>query len=462
MTEPTILVVQLSEAFSGFWQDLAADLGASVQLLEIDDTLQVAREAAALILAAGGTEREAVDWLDTKDVPAHVPIVAVGADPGRRITAQLVGRGAKDYFALPNDVELLRNSLATIIYQSRQTAQMAARTTDLARADAFADIVGESPALKAVLNRAARLLPHTNASALVLGETGTGKELLARALHAGGPRRNEPFVAVNCSALPENLVESEFFGHEKGSFTNAHAAKPGLFEVADGGTLFLDEVGELPLELQAKLLRVLDDQRVRRVGGTKSRKVDVRILAATNNNLEAAVKRGTFRQDLFFRLSVVTLHLPPLRQRGEDVIQIANALIETLAKRHGIPAPTLPRSVHKDLLAARWPGNVRQLKNAVERALLLAPPGELCVEELLAESTPELPTTPSAQPLALPASLDDIMQAAARATLEFCEGNRSEAARRLGISRRRLRRLLNEGADSDEELTELTSIGVSA
>src|SRR6185503_20151166 len=178
-------------------------------------------------------------------------------------------------------------------------------STPAGQANPFAGIVGESEAIKQALARAARLLPHGNARALIIGETGTGKEVLARAIHTGGPRRAAPFVAVNCSAFPEHLIESELFGHERGSFTDAHAAKPGLFEMADTGTLFLDEIGDLPLSLQAKLLRVLEDKEIRRVGGTKSRTVDVRVLAATNAHLPERVRAGVFREDLYFRLSTV-------------------------------------------------------------------------------------------------------------------------------------------------------------
>ena len=459
MSELSFAVVQFSEAFSGFWQDLATDLGVGVQHLDLDDKPPGSHDAIAIVLAAGGAERDAVDWLHSQETRSAVPILAVGADPGRRIAVQLVSRGAKDYFALPNDVEVLRNTLAAIVYQRSQQSKDT-KTESAVRPDAFAEIIGESTALKAVLSRAERLLPHANASALILGETGTGKELLARALHDGSPRRAEPFVAVNCSALPENLVESEFFGHEKGAFTNAHAAKPGLFEVADGGTLFLDEVGELPPDMQAKLLRVLDDKEIRRVGGTKSRKVDVRIIAATNEDLEACVKKGTFRQDLFFRLSVVTFNLPPLRNRENDVILIAEHLLKVLAKRHDLPVPTLGLDVRSRLQNYRWPGNVRQLKNAVERALLLGPPGELCKEELFPDAFPETGSDGSSHPLPFPATLEEVMQATARATLEFCDGNRSEAARQLGISRRRLRRLLNETGAEEEEETEVAAQAV--
>jgi len=273
---------------------------------------------------------------------------------------------------------------------------------------------------------------------MITGESGTGKELGARALHEYGKRRNGPFVAINMAAIPRELIESELFGHEKGAFTDAHAAKPGLFEVADGGTLFLDELDTLPVDLQAKLLRVLEDHEIRRVGGTKSRRVDVRVLAASNTNLEAAVQRGTLRQDLYFRLGVVTLELPPLRDRGGDVAIIAARLLVSLATHHRLPVPPLSAEARRALVNRPWPGNVRELKNVLERALLLSPPGKLDLAELV--------PAPAAQAAAngalpFPAALDTITTAAARAMLDLCSGSVSEAARRLSVSRRRLRRL---------------------
>ncbi len=283
------------------------------------------------------------------------------------------------------------------------------------------------------------MLSHQDATVLIVGETGTGKELLARAIHDGGPRRGSPFVAVNCSALPDHLIESELFGHERGAFTDAHAAKPGLFEIAEGGTLFLDEIGTLPVQLQAKLLRALQDKQVRRVGGTRSRVVDVRIIAATNEDLRLALKSGEFRQDLYFRVGVITLALPPLRERGNDIILVAETLLERLAAQHGLPAPPMTPEVRRTLLGYHWPGNVRELKNAVERALLLSNPGEFDPRELLPQADVD---SQGSGPIPFPARLEEINAAAAQATLELCSDNRSEAARRLGISRRRLRRLL--------------------
>lgn len=441
MEPPVVIVAQLSDSFGEVWRHLAEGLGVELRLSSPADPRPVSGAVAAVVLAAGGAEGEALEWLERNEVPRSIPLLAVGSDGSRRTAAQLVRRGASDYFALPEDIELLRNALAAAVARFKEAL---ARKTAEAESDlkAFTPIVGNSPALKVVLERAARILPHAHATALIVGETGTGKELLARAIHDGGPRRGAPFVPVNCSALPRNLIESELFGHERGAFTDAHAAKPGLFEVAHGGTLFLDEVGTLPVDLQAKLLRVLEDREVRRIGATKSRKVDVRILAATNENLPELVKTGTFRQDLYFRLGVITLHLPPLRERGDDVVIIAQELLAKLAHQYGLPVPTLSPEARRLLLSYSWPGNVRELKNAVERALLLSRPGELDLEELVPTSKPE----PAARsPIPFPAPLDTITQAAARAMLELVDGNVSEAARRLKVSRRRLRRLVNEG-----------------
>src|SRR3989440_5939097 len=446
MAVSRLSVIALSEAFQGFWNDLARAWGRASALVGPAEAVTSSPEMAAVIVAAGGAEREAVQWLESHPVPAGVPALVVGTDPGRRTAMQLVTHGASDYFALPDDLEIFWHAVASAVNAARARAVGGSN----GHADAFAAIVGESQAIKKDLARAARLLPHRNAGALIVGETGTGKELLARAIHEGGPRHGAPFVAVNCSALPEHLIESELFGHERGSFTDAQAAKPGLFEVADTGTLFLDEIGDLPLSLQAKLLRALEDTQIRRVGGTKSRTVDVRILAATNEQLACRVREGTFREDLFFRLSTVVLRLPPLRERGDDVIVLATALLERLAREHDLPVPTLTPDLCQRLRAHPWPGNVRELKNAIERALLLSPPGELSVDELLpaADPGPQLDG-----PIPFPAPLHTITAAAVRATVRLCGGNRSESARRLLISPRRLRRLLSGGAevDSDQE-----------
>ncbi len=439
MDRPEIVVMRLSDSFSDVWGDLADELGASLALRDSTEIGTASPGTAALVLTAGGAEREALEWLEGHDWPVSVPLFVVGADTGRRIAIQIVARGASDYFAWPEDLELSSNALAAAVERQSEALRRAAAATDQAKASVFSEIIGESPELKEVLSRAARVLAHPETTILITGETGTGKELLAAAIHTGSDRRGSPFVAVNCSALPDNLIESELFGHERGAFTDAHTSKPGLFEVAEGGTLFLDEIGTLPAPLQAKLLRVLQDKQVRRVGGTKARVVDVRIIAATNEDLRQGLKDGSFRQDLYFRLGVITLSLPPLRERGSDVVLIAESILQRLAAQHGLPAPPVRPEVRRTLLGYHWPGNVRELKNAVERALLLSRPGELDVNELLPQTDVE---SFGSGPIPFPAQLDEITTAAARATLGLCNENRSEAARRLGISRRRLRRLL--------------------
>ena len=291
-------------------------------------------------------------------------------------------------------------------------------------------------------------MTHGDVTVLIRGETGTGKEVIARALHDGGPRANEPFVTVNCAAIPSNLIESELFGHEKGAFTDAKQTRIGLFEEADRGTLFLDEVGHLPFHLQSKLLRALEDKHIRRVGGTRDRKIDTRILTATHVDLPQAIARGEFRQDLFYRLNVVALELPPLRDRGGDVELLAREFAKTLAARYRVPVPELSPEVIAALRAHDWPGNVRELQHAIERALLLSPPGTLDPAELALDSTVLRATASEALPF--PATLKEINAAAANAAVKFHDGNKSAAARQLGISRARLQRLIEHGEDDED------------
>ena len=443
---PRLKVIALSDAFSEFWNDFGTDLGIPVELISGTEVVMSAEDTPALILAAAGVERDAIQWLESHRAPADTVALVVGTDPSRRTAMKTVAQGAQDYFAFPEDLEIFRNTVSALVKDHKPRGSRPADASD-----PFSAIIGNSPVLRRDLDRAARLLHHRNGRALILGETGTGKELLARAIHNGGPRRGGPFVAVNCSAFPETLMESELFGHERGSFTDAHAAKPGLFEVADGGTLFLDEIGDLPLALQAKLLRVLEDNQIRRVGGTKTRKVDVRVLAATNERLPERVRERSFREDLYFRLSAVTLTLPPLRERGNDSVLIAEALLKDLAREHDLPVPVLTPDMRRRLRTHTWPGNVRELKNAVERALLLSTPRELSPDELFPPE-PAAPKLPALQDevIPFPAPLHEIATAAARATVELCGGNRSESARRLAISSRRLRRLLSGAAEKDD------------
>ena len=233
------------------------------------------------------------------------------------------------------------------------------------------DIIGDSPGLKKVLQQI-QLVAPTDAAVLITGESGTGKELVARAIHENSPRKERALIKVNCGAVPENLFESEFFGHMRGSFTGAVRDKPGRFELADGGTLFLDEIGEIPLAMQAKLLRVLQEQEIERVGDTRTRKINVRIVAATNRDLKKEVEAGRFRQDLFYRLGVFPLEVPPLRERSEDIPQLAAHFVRVTAKKMNRPAPRFTKAHAEQLTTHDWPGNIRELQNTVERAVILS------------------------------------------------------------------------------------------
>jgi PAS domain S-box-containing protein len=264
----------------------------------------------------------------------------------------------------------------------------------------FDEIEGKSTALRDSLQAVAQVA-HTDATVLILGETGTGKELFARAIHKRSRRPDGPLIKVNCAAIPATLIESEFFGHEKGAFTGATQRRDGRFALADGGSIFLDEIGELPLELQGKLLRVLQEGEFEPVGGSTTRSVNVRVIAATNRDLERAVKEGTFREDLYYRLSVFPLRLPPLREREDDVLIIANKLIEKLSRQMGRPVTPLSESASATLLAYSWPGNVRELRNVIERALITSGKGMLRLDGVLPEAAPgnapaPAPATPTA------------------------------------------------------------------
>ena len=294
---------------------------------------------------------------------------------------EFVQRGAED-----------TASLARMLRGTGTSAQDAASAEEPLAVEeetqpAFKGIIGRSPALRALLKQVAVVAP-TDSTVLISGETGSGKELIAQAIHDASPRRNGPLIKVNCGAIPENLFESEFFGHARGAFTGALRDKPGRFEMADGGTLFLDEIGELPPAMQSKLLRVLQEQEIERVGEIRTRKVNVRVIAATNRDLRHEVEGKRFREDLFYRLSIFPVEIPPLRQRREDIPALATYFLRKNAKKMNKPLPRLSRANVSQLSAHAWPGNVRELQNAVERAVILAQDGELRFDLRPSESTP--------------------------------------------------------------------------
>jgi DNA-binding NtrC family response regulator len=281
---------------------------------------------------------------------------------------------------------------------------------------------------------------------LITGESGTGKELVARAIHALSPRAGRPFLPLNCAAIPETLLESELFGHEKGAFTGATASRPGKLESAEGGTLFLDEVGDVPLAIQAKLLRAIEQKEVLRVGSSQVLKVDVRILAATNRDLKSLVEEKAFREDLFYRLNVFSILVPPLRERREDIPKLSEHFLELLAEENSIPPKRLAPAALKALLAYRWPGNVRQLRNALETASVVATGDVIEFGDLPPEVTRTDISPSSPEPIPLPASrtLEEIERDAIRDALARTGGNKTQASKLLGIGLRTLHRKVKE------------------
>jgi transcriptional regulator with GAF, ATPase, and Fis domain len=312
----------------------------------------------------------------------------------------------------------------------------------------FDAIIGKAPNFAAAVDDARKVAP-TDTTVLLSGETGTGKEVLARAIHQASTRADGPFVALNCAALPETLVESELFGHERGAFTGADRLKRGRFELAAGGTLFLDEIGELPLAVQAKLLRVLQEHQYDRVGGTTTLDTDIRLLAATNRDLNRAVAENRFREDLYYRLAVFPVHLPPLRERGEDVLLLAEHFVRQLGAKLGQPAPGLSDAARHCLLAHAWPGNIRELQNALERALILADGAPISAEQLgivplvSSGATSGAATIEETEPGTEPGTLAYQERHMVGDALRRANGNKSRAAAMLGLSRFQLLRRLH-------------------
>lgn len=444
-----VVVICLSDSFRTTIEEIVSQFGAGLLEWSPKGEEPLPGNGGPLIILAGGAESEALDLVGTLPRTEGRPTLVVGALPDHRLAAAIVQRGASDYFAFPDDLDVFRRSLERELREAKGRTAAVEFAEEERKASGFGAIVGRSSVLRTTLDQAAKVAAHRDVTVLVGGETGTGKELLARAIHYHSPRAAAPFVEINCAAIPANLLESELFGHEKGAFTGAVAAKPGLFEMAHGGTLFLDEVGHMPLELQAKLLRALESREIRRVGGQVTKRIDVRVIGATHLNLGAAVARGEFREDLYYRLNVVALTLPPLRDRDGDIELLAETFVSRLATSNGLTVPPLSPEVRSALRGHAWPGNVRELRNAIERALVLSPPGALRVEELglnrgmIAESTRE-------EGLPFPADLATIIRAAVGLMLKRCGGNKSEAARRLGISRPRLQRLLEGKGDTED------------
>ena len=382
-----------------------------------------------------------------QELDASLPVIMITAYASVDLAVEVMRAGAFDFLPKPFQPEVVRSCVRRAAEQTRLRRDNKRLRGEIRQLRA-SDLVGESAAMVAVKEQIRKVAP-TKATVLVQGETGTGKELVARAIHDGSPRAAAPFVAINCAAMAETLLESELFGHEKGAFTGADRARVGMFEAADGGSLFLDEAGDMPLTLQAKLLRVLMDGRFSRVGSTSERRSDVRVIAASHRDLRRAIEQGKFREDLYYRLAVFTISLPPLRERLEDLPAIAQALLGRIRKDLGVA----PRRISADALAAMgnymFPGNVRELRNILERAAILADGEEICPEHLSLGGGRRGGAEPAGTPdgLAgallraglgeggLKVALEELEKATIKRMLAEADGVQAEAARRLGMSK---------------------------
>lgn len=377
-------------------------------------------------------------------IDPELPVILITAHATVQTAIAAMREGAFDYVEKPFDNDELKALVRRALDVTRLARENRYLRSELKSRYALAEVVAESAAMREVLDlvrRAAR----SRSTVLITGESGTGKELIARAVHYHSDRVGRPFVAVNCKAFAEGVLESELFGHEKGAFTGADRAKPGLFERADGGTVFLDEIGEVHGDFQGKLLRILQERTLLRVGGTEDRPVDVRVVAATNRDLRAEVTAGRFREDLYFRLAVIPIHLPPLRERREDILPLARYFLAKWNAELGRRIIGWTAEVEEYLLRHPWPGNVREVENTIERGVVLARGERIEMEDLLVEAGAE--AAASAEPSAtghLQAFLDQAAADRIRTVLKEARGARGDAARRLGIERTTLYRLMRK------------------
>ncbi|HEU0122903.1 MAG TPA: sigma-54 dependent transcriptional regulator [Bryobacteraceae bacterium] len=442
-------VVQLQLQTSGYEVELAATAEEGVSASERADLVLTDLRLPGM---------SGLDFLDRMHAARPgLPVVLMTAYGSVETAVEAMKKGASDFLVKPFSLDHLTAVVAKALeFQALRDENQRLRE-ELGGRYQLDSIVGRSAAMQDVFAVVLRAAP-TRATVLLAGESGVGKDMIARAIHYHSPRKDKPFVKINCTAIPENLMESELFGYEKGAFTGANATKPGKFEQADTGTVFLDEIGDVPLAIQVKLLRVLQEREFERLGSNKTRHIDVRVVAATNVDLRRALEEGTFREDLYYRLNVLPINIPPLRERRDDIPYLADHFIRKHAAELGTAELPISAEAADKLMAYHWPGNVRELENVVERSLVLAMGSRLEAADIRLDMAPRSRTAApvSGDPLFLPEgmTLDQYEDAIIREAMRRAQGNKSHAARLLGLTRNALRYRLGQmgletGSDND-------------
>ncbi|MGH9431389.1 MAG: sigma-54-dependent transcriptional regulator [Terriglobia bacterium] len=441
-------LLELSLAGEGYAVRTAADGETGLKMLR-QETIDLVLTDLKLPGMSGLDFLQAMKRLD-----GRIPVVVMTAFGSVETAVQAMKAGASDYVLKPFSLEEMKLTLKKELDLNRLREENRDLREALGRRYDYKSVVARSPKMQEVLALVERVAP-TNSTVLLGGESGTGKDLIARVIHQHSRRASGPFVKINCAAIPENLLESELFGYEKGAFTGAVAAKPGKFELADKGTTFLDEIGDVPPATQVKLLRVLQEREFERLGGTKTLKVDVRLVAATNRDLRAALEQGTFREDLYYRLNVVPVNIPPLREHKEDVPDLVNLFAERFGRESGKDLSGVTPAAMKLLMQFHWPGNVRELENIIERAVAFAAGTVIEEEDIRLDLSPATSSKPLA-PGQLPSfppngmTLENYEDEIIREALRRANGNKSQAARMLGLSRNALRYRLSKMGVPDE------------
>jgi DNA-binding NtrC family response regulator len=374
---------------------------------------------------------------------AFAPVVVMTAFGTVENAVEAMKLGATDFLLKPFSLDHLTAVVQKALEVRALRDENRELKEELGRRYEFDNIKGRSAPMQEIFSTISRVAP-TRATVLLCGESGVGKDLIARAIHFHSPRRDRPFVKINCTALPENLMESELFGYEKGAFTGAAQSKPGKFEQADSGTVLLDEIGDVPPAIQVKLLRVLQEREFERLGSNKTLHIDVRVIAATNQDLRAALQEGAFREDLYYRLNVVPINIPPLRARRADIPFLAEHFIRAMSADNGSPAPSITDAAMKKLEEYHWPGNVRELQNVIERSLVLCSGTTLDADDIKLETAARARPHTGDHLLPDGLTLEEFEQAIIREALQRAEGNKSQAARLLGLSRNALRYRLTQ------------------